>query len=128
MTSIEQYKNSVKIKSFASKLFEVRQTAHNAHLSTKSYSEHKALGSFYEGILDLADNFIETFQGQYGIISGYENINVSKEQNIISYIESAVEEFKETRKDLEKDTHLQNIIDEMISLSYSTLYKLKFLK
>ena len=128
MTSIEQYKNSAKIKSFVSKLFEVRQTAHNAHLSTKSYSEHKALGSFYEEILGLSDAFIETFQGQYGIISGYENINVSKEQNVISYIENAVEEFKETRKDLEKDTHLQNIIDEMISLSYSTLYKLKFLK
>lgn len=128
MKSIEQFKNSSKIKSFVNKLFEVRQVAHNSHLSTESYAQHKALNSFYDGILDLTDTFVETFQGQYGIISGYEEIKTKKESDIIAYLENAVEQFKETRKDLEKDTHLQNIIDEITSLVYSTLYKLKYLK
>lgn len=128
MRSIEQFKNSAKIKSFVNKLFEVRQVAHNTHLSTESYAQHKALNSFYDGILDLTDTFIETFQGQYGIINGYEEIKTKKESDIIAYLENAVEQFKETRKDLEKDTHLQNIIDEITSLVYSTLYKLKYLK
>lgn len=128
MTSIEQYKNSVKIKSFVSKLFEARQVAHNAHLATKSYAQHKALNSFYDDILGLTDTFVETFQGQYGIISGYEEMKVEKESDIIGYLEDTVNQFKETRNELDKDTHLQNIIDEMIGLVYSTLYKLKNLK
>lgn len=128
MTSIEQFKNSARIKSFVNKLFEIRQVAHNTHLSTKSYAQHKALNSFYDDILDLTDTFIETFQGQYGIITGYEEIKTKKESDIIAYLEDAVEQFKETRKDLDKDTHLQNIIDEMTGLVYSTLYKLKYLQ
>lgn len=128
MTSIEQFKNSAKIKSFVAKLFETRQVAHNAHLSTKSYAQHKALNSYYDGILELSDTFIETFQGQYGIISGYEEMQIKKENDIVAYFEDAVEKFKETRSELDKDPHLQNIIDEMVGLVYSTLYKLKNLK
>lgn len=128
MTSIEQFKNSAKIKSFVAKLFETRQVAHNAHLSTKSYAQHKALNSYYDEILELSDTFIETFQGQYGIISGYEEMQIKKENDIVAYFEDAVEKFKETRSELDKDPHLQNIIDEMVGLVYSTLYKLKNLK
>jgi hypothetical protein len=31
-------------------------------------SAHTALGEYYEGILDLIDTAIETYQGQYGIV------------------------------------------------------------
>jgi hypothetical protein len=33
-----------------------------------------ALGEYYDGILDLIDTVIETYQGQYGIVDGYETI------------------------------------------------------
>lgn len=129
MKSINEFKASGKIKDFVSKLFEVRQIAHTAHLQTKSYAEHKALGSFYDDILGLADQFIETYQGQYGIVSGYESINTSKEGDIVKYLENFVDDVKNNRKNLnEDDTHLQNILDEIIGLTFQTLYKLKFLK
>lgn len=129
MKSINEFKASGKIKDFVAKLFEARQVAHTAHLQTKSYAEHKALGSFYEDILSLADQFIETYQGQYGIVSGYESLDTSKKDDIVKYLEDFAEEVKTNRKNLnESDTHLQNILDEITGLTYQTLYKLKFLK
>lgn len=111
---------------FIEKMFEVRQVAHNSHLKTKSYSEHKALDSFYNGILELADNFIETYQGQYGLV-GDIKFSVDGVENIVNYLESFCSISKNARDNI-KDSHLQNIIDEILSLTYKTIYKLKYLK
>lgn len=129
MKSMNEFKASNKIKGFVSKLFEARQIAHAAHLQTNSFAEHKALNSFYDNLLDLADNFIETYQGQYGIISGYDSISSKNPDNIANYLSGFAEEVKNTRKNMEEsDTHLHNILDEIISLTYSTIYKIKYLK
>jgi hypothetical protein len=129
MKSMNEFKAGSKIKGFIGKLFEARQVAHIAHLQTNSYAAHKALGSFYESILEMIDSFIETFQGQYGIINAYDSINAKSPDSMEKYLENLAEEIKSTRQNLdEKDTHLQNMLDEMISLVYSTIYKLKYLK
>jgi len=129
MKTINEFKASGKIKDLVAALFEARQVAHNKHLQSKSYAEHKALNSFYDDLLDLADQFIETYQGQYGIVTGYESLNISKEDDIIKYLENFAETVKSNRKNLENDdTHLQNILDEIIGLTYQTIYKLRFLK
>ena len=57
------------VESFVAKLFSARQQTYNMHLKTKSFAEHKALNDFYDEILDLADEFIETYQGQYGLLN-----------------------------------------------------------
>ena len=77
MISLQDYKDSKSVKTLVRKLFESRQVAHNVHLQTKSYSLHKALNSFYDDILDHADTFIETYQGQYGILTGYEKLDIT---------------------------------------------------
>jgi Family of unknown function (DUF5856) len=117
---------------FASKIFESRQMAHVFHLQARgdgSFSQHKALEEYYEGILDLIDSFIEVYSGQYEVIENYENIdtNDSVNKNKIDYFINLVEFIKSTRYTaiLKEDTHLQNIIDEMVALIYRTLYKLK---
>lgn len=117
------------IKTFASKLFEARQVAHQAHLQTRSYATHVALNSFYDEIVDLADSFIETYQGEYGLITEYNVvIPMIKPDAIIAYLENAVEIFKSVHSVIDpKDSHLHNIVDEIVQLTYSTLYKLKFL-
>jgi hypothetical protein len=120
---------------FASKIFESRQMAHVFHLQARgdgSFSQHKALQEYYEGILDLIDSFIEVYSGQYEVIENYENIdtNDSVNKNKIDYFIDLVEFIKSTRYTaiLKEDTHLQNIIDEMVALVYRTLYKLKNLQ
>lgn len=130
MISLESYRNSKEFKGLVQKLFESRQVAHNVHLQTKSYAMHKALNGFYDNILDLADSLIETYQGQYGLLTDYKlDIPSIKPDGIINYLEEAAEIFKIGHNSFEeKDTHLHNILDEIVGLTYQTLYKLKFLK
>jgi hypothetical protein len=107
-------------------MFEARQVAHNCHLKSKSFSEHKALNSFYDGLLDLVDEFVETYQGQYGLLGDAE-FEVGSVANAVEYLEDCAKLFAVGRDSL-KDSHLQNIMDEVIALTYRTVYKLKFLK
>lgn len=130
MISLENYRNSKEIKGLIQKLFESRQVAHNVHLQTKSYAMHKALNGFYDDIVGFADSLIETYQGQYGLISDYKmDVPNIKPEGIVDYLEEAAEIFKLGHNSFnEKDTHLHNILDEIVGLTYQTLYKLKFLK
>ncbi len=119
---------------FFSKLFESREMAHIYHLQVTdsgAFAAHKALEEYYDGILDFIDTIIEVYQGQYGIVDGYDVIDTSniKSKEPIAYFEELVEYIKNARKCIaEEDTHLHNIIDEVIALIYKTLYKLKNLK
>ena len=68
------------------KLFEARDFAHHAHLQTKSYSQHKALGGFYEDVVGLADTFFETYSGKYGLVP-FKMGSVPTGQEVIPYFE-----------------------------------------
>lgn len=118
---------------FLSKIFESRQMAHVFHLQATgegAYSKHVALDNYYNSILEINDELIEVYQGQYDIIENYEIIEGEPKSECIEYFIDLAEFIKSTRKIafLEEDTHLQNIIDEMVSLIYRTIYKLKNLK
>lgn len=121
---------------FFSKLFESREMAHVYHLSVKgdmgSYAAHVALGAYYDGILEFIDDLIEIYQGQYGLVENFDIIDTSSTRTVdpIQYFEDLVMFVKSTRNTSlsSEDTHLQNIIDEVIALIYKTLYKLKYNK
>ena len=111
---------------FVSALLHSSTAAHFLHLSTNSYAEHKALGGFYEDILDLADKYAEAFQGHYGIIplSAYiDDFKVQKDAK--TYIKGLLQFAKGMRKELPDDPDLQNIHDEIVGLIAATLYKLE---
>ena len=114
---------------FIGKLFLARDVAHSVHLNTRSFAKHSALNAFYDGVIDLADKFAEAYQGKYGIIGPISLMSASKTNNIVDFLEAQVEELTEMRyKVVDRDcSPLQNIIDEILGLYYSTLYKLKFL-
>jgi len=118
-----------------SKLFECREMAHIYHLQVKgdagSYAAHMALGAFYEGVLDLVDDLIETYQGQYDVVEGYDIIDTkdTRSKDKIEYFTELADFIKSERKCISvEDTHLHNIIDEIVALTYRTLYKLRFNK
>jgi hypothetical protein len=103
---------------------------HVFHLQTKSYSEHKALQNYYEGIDGLVDGVIESYQGKYDIVKGYETMdieNYSGSDQLISYFKELDKTVEEKRKSV-KESYLQNQIDTIQELIFSTLYKLRFLK
>lgn len=114
---------------FIGMMFLARDTAHSVHLNTRSYAKHKALKGFYEGIVDLADTLAEAYQGRHGLIGPIALMSAKKTNNIVEFLEGQLSEIEEMRyKVIDKsDTALQNIVDEIVALYLSTLYKLKFL-
>jgi len=48
---------------FVSTLLHSATNTHFMHFQTESYAEHKALQMYYEGIVDLVDDFTEAYQG-----------------------------------------------------------------
>ena len=54
---------------FIGRLFELRDAAHVEHLKTRSFAAHSALNTLYDDLLDLADGFVESYQGKYGIVA-----------------------------------------------------------
>ena len=131
----QEGENAGSAVSLFSKLFESREMAHIYHLQVNgeqgSHAAHTALNEYYDGILDLIDDLIETYQGQYGIVDGYDVIdtNTTRTKEKVEYFESLVEFVKHGRKAISaEDTHLHSIIDDIVVLIYRTLYKLKFTK
>lgn len=114
---------------FMGHLFFARDVAHSVHLSTRSYAKHKALNEFYDGIIDLADKFAEAYQGRHGIIGPVKRIMSKEPGSIIPFFETSLAEIEDMRYKVcdKSDSTLQNIIDEIVGLYLSTLYKLKFL-
>lgn len=114
---------------FLGTLFLARDVAHSAHLNTRSYAKHKALGKFYPEIIDLTDKFAEMYQGKYGLIGPVVLMSADKSNNVLEFLERQVEQIMKTRYDVvdRECTPLQNVIDEIVGLYYATIYKLKFL-
>lgn len=114
---------------FIGMLFQARNVAHSVHLNTRSYAKHVALAAFYNEIVDLADKFAEAYQGRHGLIGPVQVPESGKTTNIVDYLQAQVDEIEKYREKLvdHKDTPLNNIIDEIVGLYLSTLYKLRFL-
>ena len=119
----------MKCADFVGMMFLARDVAHSAHLNTRSYAKHVALNAFYDGIIDLADKCAETYQGKYGLIGPISLMSAKKTNNVVEFLEGQLADLEEMRyKVVDKEcTPLQNIIDEIFGLYYTTLYKLKFL-
>jgi hypothetical protein len=113
-----------------SMLLHSQTQVHVFHLQTKSYSEHKALQNYYEGIDGLVDGVIESYQGKYNVVKNYETMdieNYSGVDQLITYFKELDKTIEEKRKSV-KESYLQNQIDTIQELIFSTLYKLRFLK
>jgi hypothetical protein len=119
----------MKAADFVGHLFLARDVAHSVHLNTRSYAKHKALGSFYDKVVDLADDFAEAYQGRHGLIGAITLQSAKRNTNIVDFLQESLAEIEANRFKFcdEDDSAIQNIIDEVVALYLSTLYKLKFL-
>jgi hypothetical protein len=119
----------MKCADFVGELFLARDVAHSVHLNTRSYSKHKALRHFYEDVIEAADKFAEAHQGRHGLIGPITLRSARKTTNIVEFLEDSLKEVEKMRYEVceKTDTPLQNIIDEIVAVYLSTLYKLRFL-
>lgn len=134
--SVQQAGGNEHVVKFFSKIFESREMSHVYHLTVKgeegSHAKHLALKEFYEGVIGMLDDLIEVYQGEHNIIEGYDSIDTSatRSTETIKYFEDLATFIKEERhKCFSQDqTHYFNIIDDILVLTYKTLYKLKYNK
>ena len=123
------------VSKFISKLLESREMAQVYHWTVKgdmgSHAAHLALQTYYEEVIEFIDDIVEIYQGQYGLIEGYDIIDTtdSKSKDRLDYFKEAVEFVKSERTCIKsEDTHIHNIVDELIALQYKTIYKLTYNK
>lgn len=101
---------------------------HILHLRADSTAVHLAMGEFYTSLEELADSFIESYQGKYDKIKDYGNDYTPPPESPIEFMIAFLEEIDAYRKDIPQDTYLQNIVDEITQTTTSTLNKLRFYK
>ena len=113
-----------------SKLFNSRNQVHIFHLQVKDYAQHIALNGYYDGIGDLIDGVVESYQGKYDIITGYsseEYKDFDSIENVVNYLKGLANDVDSVHKQT-KESFIQNQLDTINELIYSTIYKLRFLK
>lgn len=120
-------KQSKAVGELLSLLFHSRTQAHILHLQTDSYSAHKALNKYYDGIVDLVDKYAETYQGIYGIVKGYpvQNKYVEGQKEIIPYFKKLDKSLHTLQSKLPKDLDLENAFADILDLVHTTQYLLK---
>lgn len=112
---------------FVATMLHSATNTHFFHFSTNSYAQHKALGTYYDEIVELVDDLAEAYMGCYEQIKSFPS-TYHQPKEPIKYVESLKNFVDDARKDLPQETQIQNIIDEIAQLIDSTLYKLKNLK
>jgi len=114
---------------FVGVLFLARDVAHSVHLNTRSFAKHSALNVFYDDVIGFADKFAEVYQGRHGLIGPISLMSAKKTTNIIEFLDDQLKDIEAARYLVceKNDSPIQNIIDEIIGLYLSTIYKLRFL-
>jgi DNA-binding ferritin-like protein len=123
------------VSKFLSKLLESREMAQVYHWTVKgdmgSNAAHLALEAYYTEVIENIDEIVEVYQGQYGLIEGYDQIATddTRSKEKLDYFKEVVEFVRSERTCIKaEDTHLHNIIDEVVALLYRTIYKLTYNK
>lgn len=112
------------IEELISRVFALRNATHLAHWSTKSFSQHQALGNFYDGLIDKIDPIVETYQGWYGLINEVAMRSMPK-TNITDKIREELTWISQNRdKIAKKNSMMENLIDDLMQLYSHTHYKL----
>jgi len=118
-----------------STLLESRTQAHVFHWQTTgpgSYAMHAALQSYYEPLTDMIDSLVETYQGKYGIITGYTSpatFSDFEKSNVLKYFKAlAVFVDRAYNKIPKTDTNIINQLDAFKDLIDQTVYRLENLQ
>jgi len=117
---------------FIGTLMQSRTQAHIYHLQTVgpgSLAAHLALQAYYEGVVPLIDGLVESYQGKYGILYGYQMGAVLREDtNYVKYFEALCTFIERMRNNIPQDSYIANQVDTIVELINSTKNKLKHLQ
>jgi hypothetical protein len=89
-----------------------------------------ALNTYYDGVPDIADGLVESYQGKYGILKGYKSYQIADyttSDEVIGFLKGLSEDIENLRQSIQ-ESYIQNQIDGAVELIQSTIYKLENLK
>ena len=96
------------------------------HLRTAKYGKHEALDEFYKEMPEKVDALIEAWMGAYGKkIGEFENLLKSANYNTLSYLQELKKVCKQGYDLLDENEELEGLLDDVVNLINSTLYKVK---
>lgn len=107
---------------FITKLLDAVTAIHKAHLMTQgpgSFAAHEALGEAYGTLEDGLDNLAESFMGckKVGLEFGGVGAGAAEVRKIYDYIEA-------NRAMMGAESHIQNLVDEILDQLARNLFKL----
>lgn len=113
------------IKDLITKSFKARNTAHANHWTTNSFSQHEALGEFYEDLISVLDKYVEAYQGTFGQLEQAPD----QADDIAKFLRKDMLWLNANRKEIARGVPaLENILDEMVAVYMKTLYKIENLR
>lgn len=96
------------------------------HLRSAKYGKHVALQEFYEEMPDKVDALIEAWMGANGKkVGNFTNILTSSNMNTLSYLKELKKICKDGYDLLDDNEELESLLDDIVNLINSTLYKVK---
>jgi hypothetical protein len=125
----EDIKEHLIAKEFFGYLLSVPNKAKLAHLKVSgigAFAAHTTLGEFYDSFAEKTDELIEVYQGMYGI----QDIAIpgASFMEPVEALKGCREYIDSIRYKVCDESHIQNIIDELMSITDRTIYKLQNLK
>ena len=96
------------------------------HLRSAKYGKHVELQEFYEEMPDKVDALIEAWMGANGKkVGNFTNILSSANMNTLSYLKELKSVCKQGYPLMGQDEELKSLLDDIVNLINSTLYKVK---
>jgi hypothetical protein len=125
----EQNNNNNDFIEIISLILHSRNQTHIYHWQTNSLAEHQALNDYYDKIVPLVDDLVESYQGKYDIMNSYKTYelnNYTDTSGTIKFYKTLFAKIEKLRQSC-TDSYIQNQIDTVEQLITSTMYKLRFL-
>jgi len=116
------------IEQLISRVFYARNLAHYEHWRTESYAQHKALGKFYEGVIEAIDALVEAYQGLNGLIGSIPSPTDTKGDSL-KILKADAEWIEANHEEISKGNRaVANLIDNVTGIYLTTIYKLENLR
>ena len=116
------------IEQLISRVFYARNLAHYEHWRTESYAQHKALGKFYDGVIEALDALVEAYQGLNGLIGSIPSPTDTKGDSL-KILKADAEWIEANHEEISGGNRaVANLIDNVTGIYLSTIYKLENLR
>ena len=119
------------IEQLISRVFYARNVAHFEHWRAKgegSYAKHKALGHFYDDVIDAIDHLVEAYQGAFELVGNIPAPETPK-GDVLKLLQGDAAWIEENHEDVcGGNRAVGNTLDNVTAVYLSAIYKLRNLK